>query len=112
MSSIQTALLSQPLPLSESAASSPFAAKDKKSLPMPSQSPEKVAKDFEGVFTSMMLKEMRKTLEPGSLFGEDSSDIYGGLFDQFLGQHMADSGGIGLARMIQESLVKAKSEIE
>jgi len=71
-----------------------------------------VAKDFEGVFASMMLKEMRKTLEPGSLFGEDKSDIYGGMFDQFLGEHISGSGGIGMAKMIREALDRASGSSE
>ena len=50
------------------------------------------------------LKEMRKTLEPGTLFGEDSGDVYGGMFDLYLGQQMTQSGGFGLAKMIRESL--------
>jgi Rod binding domain-containing protein len=73
------------------------------------QSPDKVAKDFESVFASMMLKEMRKSLEPGSLFGDDSSDVYGGMFDQFMGQHMSESGGLGLASMIRQALEKSAS---
>ena len=64
----------------------------------------RVAKDFEGVFASLLLKEMRKTLEPGTLFGEDSGDVYGGMFDLYLGQQMTQSGGFGLAKMIRESL--------
>ena len=63
-----------------------------------------MAKDFEGVFASLLLKEMRKTLEPGTLFGEDSGDVYGGMFDLYLGQQMTQSGGFGLAKMIRESL--------
>jgi Rod binding domain-containing protein len=110
MSSIQSKLLSQPLPLSDTASASPFVSKG--TIPTPAQDPAKVAQDFESVFTSMMLKEMRNTLEPGSLFGEDSSDIYGGMFDQFLGQHMADSGGIGLARMIQKALDRHTTSTE
>ena len=102
MSSIQSALLSSPLPLSESTGHGP-AAKPKQSA----QDPEKVAKDFESVFASMILKEMRKSLEPGSMFGEDSSDVYGGLFDQHIGQHISESGGFGLAKMIRESLDKS-----
>ena len=69
-----------------------------------------VAQDFEGVFASLVLKEMRKTLEPGSLFGEDSGDVYGGLFDTFLGQHLTQSGGFGLTRMVQESLQRPTFE--
>jgi Rod binding domain-containing protein len=63
-----------------------------------------VAKGFEGLFMSLVLKEMRKTLEPGTLFGKDSGDVQGGLFDLYLGQHLAKSGGLGLARMLQNSL--------
>lgn len=64
----------------------------------------KVASDFESVFASLMLKEMRKTLQPESLFGDDSGDVYGGMFDLFLGKQMAESGGFGLARMVREAL--------
>ena len=103
MSSIQAALLSQPLPLSETSGSHSFKPKATQ------QSPDKVAKDFESVFASMMLKEMRKSLEPGSLFGDDSSDVYGGMFDQFMGQHMSESGGLGLASMIRQALEKSAS---
>ena len=108
MSSIQASLLSQPLPLSETAAANPFVSKAK--MPKPAQDTEKVAKDFESVFASMMLKEMRKTLEPGTMFGEDSSDVYGGMFDQFLGQHLADSGGIGLSNMIHSALNRKSAD--
>lgn len=101
ISSIQSALMSNPLPLSETTGSSPTKPK------ADAKSPEKVAQDFESVFASMILKEMRKSLEPGSLFGEDSSDVYGGLFDQFLGQHISEAGGFGLAKMVRESLDRA-----
>ena len=59
---------------------------------------------FESVFLSMLLKEMRQTLEPGSLFGNDSSDIYGGMFDQFMAQHLAQGKGMGLAQALMKQL--------
>jgi flagellar protein FlgJ len=62
------------------------------------------AQGFESVFLSMLLKEMRQTLEPGSLFGNDSSDIYGGLFDQFMAQHLAQGQGMGLAKALMRQL--------
>jgi len=62
------------------------------------------AQEFESVFLSMLLKEMRKTLEPGSLFSNDNSDIYGGLFDQFMAQHMAQGKGMGLAQALMKQL--------
>ena len=98
MSSIQAQLLTKPLPLAEVAGG--VQAKPKPPLP----DSEKAAKDFEGVFMSMMLKEMRQTLEKGSMFGEDSSDIFGGMFDQFIGEHMAEAGGMGMARMVRDAL--------
>lgn len=103
ISSIQSNLLSKPLPLSEATPGSP----NKPRVSANAQDPEKVAKDFESVFASMMLKEMRNTLEPGSLFGEDKSDIYGGMFDQFLGEHIGATGGMGMAKMIQDALQRA-----
>ena len=52
--------------------------------------------DFESIFTSMMLKELRKTNgEEGGLFSGDGSDTYGVMFDMFMGQHLATAGGIG-----------------
>lgn len=98
MSSIQASLLSQPLPLAEAMEGSPTKPR------VAVQDPDKVVKDFESVFASMMLKEMRKTLESTNLFGDDPSDIYGGMFDQFLGQHIGGAGGLGMAKMIREGL--------
>lgn len=100
MSSIQAQLLTQPLPLAESVGG--VQARPKPPIP----DSDKAAKDFEGVFTSMMLKEMRQSLEKGSMFGEDTSDIFGGMFDQFIGQHVSDSGGMGMAKMVKEALNK------
>jgi Rod binding domain-containing protein len=65
---------------------------------------EKVASDFESLFTSQLLKEMRKSLDPETMFGGDGGDVYGGMFDQFVGQQMAQSGGFGLAKMLREAL--------
>jgi Rod binding domain-containing protein len=62
------------------------------------------AQGFESIFLSMLLKEMRQTLEPGSLFGHDSSDVYGGLFDQFMSQHLAQGKGMGLAQSLMKQL--------
>lgn len=70
---------------------------------------EQVASDFESLFASQILKEMRSTLDGETMFGGDSSDVYGGLFDQFLGQHIAQGGGFGLAKMLRESLARTQS---
>ena len=70
------------------------------------QNAAKVADDFESLFSSLILKEMRKTLEPNTLFGNDSADVYGGLFDLFLGQQVAQTGGLGIGRMVRDALAR------
>jgi len=65
----------------------------------------RVARDLEATFLTMLLKEMRQTLEPdGGLFPGDSGDVQGGLFDLYMGQHLAASGGFGLATAIDRQL--------
>lgn len=64
---------------------------------------EQVGQEFEAIFTSMLLKQMRETLSEG-LFGEDHGDVYGGLFDMFLGQHMAKAGAIGIDQVVDKYL--------
>src|SRR5262245_60408298 len=71
-----------------------------------SKASEKVAKAFESMFVSVVPKEMRQTLGPGSLFGGDTADVYGGLFDQFLGKHLVEAGGFGVAKMVQQYLAQ------
>ncbi len=103
MSAINSVLMSNSLPLS------PATDGEAKFSKANSQDAARAAQDFEGVFASLMLKEMRKTLEPGTMFGEDSGDVYGGLFDLYLGQQMTQSGGFGLAKMVRESLERSQS---
>ena len=65
---------------------------------------DQAARGLEGVFLTQLLKEMRQTLDPETLFGKDGGDVYGGLFDQFMAQHLVQSGGVGLAAMIKHQL--------
>ena len=63
------------------------------------------AKELEATFLSMLLKEMRQTLdEEGGLFPGDTGDVQGGLFDLYLGKHLADSGGVGMAASLERQL--------
>lgn len=69
-----------------------------------------MAKEFEATFLSMLLKEMRQTLdEDGGLFPGDTGDVQGGLFDMFMGQHLADAGGIGVAAYLQRQMQTAEA---
>jgi Rod binding domain-containing protein len=65
---------------------------------------EEVANSFESLFWSLLTKEMRQTLENGGLFGQDKGDIYGGLFDLYVGQHLAPAHALGIAAMIRQQL--------
>lgn len=72
---------------------------------------ESAAKEFESVFLSMMLKEMRNTLDQqeGGLFGKEGSDTFGGMFDMFMGQHLADAQPLGIANAIKTYTQSAES---
>ena len=63
----------------------------------------KAASEFESIFVSMMIKEMRQTQSGEGLFPGDNSDTLGGMFDMLMGQHVADGGGIGLADFLKQS---------
>lgn len=104
MSTIGSSLVANSLPLPESAGSTHSSGR-----PSLNQSAAHVAQNFESVFASMMLKEMRQTLEPGSMFGEDSGDVYGGLFDRYLGEHLTTGQGLGMSRMVQESIERLQN---
>jgi flagellar protein FlgJ len=71
-----------------------------------------MAKEFEATFLSMLLKEMRQTLEPdGGFFVGDTGDVQGGLFDLFLGRHLAEVGGIGMANSLMQQLAHTLTNI-
>ena len=75
---------------------------------------EDAASEFESVFLSLMLKEMRNTLdsEEGGLFGGDGSDTYGGMFDMFMGQHLSGSGPLGVGDAIKTHLQELSGDME
>lgn len=81
-----------------------------KEAPGSQQDIQQTAEDFESLFMSLLLKEMRETLEPGALFGEQGGDVYGGLFDSYLGQHLARGGSLGIAQAVRAQLGGAPSE--
>ena len=74
---------------------------------------QKVGEDFEALFFSMMLKVMRESISSESdsgLFAGEGSDTYGGMFDTFIGKHMATTGQLGLADMVVQSLMNKSPE--
>lgn len=63
--------------------------------------------EFESVFLSMLLKEMRNSLDEG-FFGSEGSDSFGGMFDLFIGQHLAKSNAIGIGDLLAQQYSKGQ----
>jgi flagellar protein FlgJ len=65
------------------------------------------AKQFESIFTQMLLTSMRKAsevLESDSPFNSESSKFYRDMHDKQMVSSMADNGGLGLTNLIVEQL--------
>jgi Rod binding domain-containing protein len=76
----------------------------------PPKQDAQAAVQFESLFWSMMLKEMRQSLESDTLFGNDSGDVLGGLFDMFIGQHISQAQALGIASLVRQQLENATTE--
>lgn len=66
-----------------------------------------VAKQFESMFLSMMLKSMREAnaaFSEGNYLNNRETDFYQGMFDQQISLSLASSRGIGLAEVLEEQL--------
>lgn len=57
----------------------------------------------ESLFMSMMIKEMRGNMTEDGLFGGEGSDIYGGMFDMFMGQSLAEGEPLGLFKSLTQA---------
>ena len=75
------------------------------------QALKEVAKQFESLFTQMLLKSMReanKSFSNGdSLFGSDQADFYQDMFDQQMSIHLSQGQGLGLADVLVRQLTHA-----
>jgi peptidoglycan hydrolase FlgJ len=67
------------------------------------------ARQFESLFTRMMLKSMRDASFGDPVFGSDSQKFYQGMFDDQLAVQMAKGHGLGLADMLVEQLTRSGS---
>jgi peptidoglycan hydrolase FlgJ len=72
-----------------------------------------VCKEFESLFLNYLLKEMRATIpKSGLLGGGQAEQIYTAMFDEKLSRELAQHGGIGLAQIIQKSVMEIQNSIE
>src|SRR5688572_8497646 len=67
-----------------------------------------VAKQFESVFVSMMMKAMRDTLPKDGMFASNELENYQEMFDQQLSLDLSRNGGLGLADLISRQLSVAQ----
>lgn len=63
-----------------------------------------VARQFEAIFTKMMLESMRNASFGDPLFGSDQTDMYQGMMDDQLALQLTSGQGIGLADMLIRQL--------
>lgn len=73
------------------------------------QSPEalrQAAREFESLFTTMMLKSMRSASGDDPLFGSDQADMYQDMFDQQMATQLSRGKGLGLADMLVRQLMQ------
>jgi Rod binding domain-containing protein len=68
-----------------------------------SEKADQAIEKFEGMFMSMILKELRKTGTGDGFFPGDKSDTYGGMFDMFVGDHLAKTSDVGLEQLFRSS---------
>ena len=68
---------------------------------------KKACGDFESIFISQLLKEMRKSIpKSGLLDGGGQQDMYLSLFDEELSKSLAKRGGIGLGKILYQNIMK------
>lgn len=66
---------------------------------------EKVAQQFEALFTQMMLKSMRDAGAGEGLFDNDQTRLYQDMYDKQLSLSLSDGGnGMGLAKLLVQQL--------
>ena len=62
-------------------------------------------KQFESYFVSHLLKVMRETVPQGAMANKQGAYFHS-FYDEEIGRRAAESGGIGIARMVQEHAEK------
>lgn len=68
---------------------------------------KKACEQFEAVFLKYLLKEMRKTVPNGGLFGNSLSfNIFQSLYDDTLSEELSRNKGIGIAEELYRQLSK------
>lgn len=68
---------------------------------------EQVTREFESIFLSYMMKQMRKTIPEDALFGNSiAKDIFYDMYNDVISKELSKAGGIGLAFILYNQLAK------
>ena len=67
------------------------------------------ARQFESLFTSMVLKSMQQANFKDPLFGSDQGDLYQEMYDDQLAATMSKGKGLGLADMLVQQLQRERA---
>ncbi len=78
------------------------------------QDPEEVGRKFEELFSTMLVREMRKSakspLSEGGVFGKGAgSDVYEGWFDENVGAALASQDSLGLVGMVKANVTRMQN---
>jgi flagellar protein FlgJ len=71
-----------------------------------------VAKQFESLFTNMILKSMRDASGGDPLMGSEQQEFYQDMFDQQLAVQLSKGKGLGLADMLMRQLMQPGGAVE
>lgn len=72
---------------------------------------EDASRQFESLLLNFMIREMRATVPESSLFPASmAQDLFTSMLDEQYADSMAESGGIGLHRLLVEQLTDAASD--
>jgi len=66
--------------------------------------PVEAARKFEAYLAQTMLREMRKTIPDGGFFSGPAMDTFVDMFDQAVGERIAEGGRLGLAHQLTQAL--------
>ena len=66
--------------------------------------PVEAARKFEAYLAQTMLREMRKTVPEGGLFSGPAMDTFVDMFDQAVGERIAEGGRLGLAHQLTRAM--------
>ena len=73
-------------------------------------SAEEAGEKFEGYLTELMVKEMRKTV-PEGIFASSAMDMFAGVLDQEISKRIAETGGLGLGKMLSRQIMKNQGQV-